>query len=96
MSISKLHTGLGTGMWWTRVRDGELRVKKFKKFKEGDQSVWGKAYATIHASAPQVLAFLWNYCSNLRMIEHFKKDGHLLREVYVPPPGSPISPSKML
>ena len=94
MSISKLHTGLGTGMWWTRVRDGELRVKKFKKFKEGDQSVWGKAYATIHASAPQVLAFLWNYCSNLRMIEHFKKDGHLLREVYVPPPGSPISPSK--
>jgi len=71
-------------MNWTRLRDGDLIVKKFKKMKEGDSSVWGKASAIVHTTAEQVLAFVWLYCSNLRMKEHQKKDGNLLRKVYQP------------
>ena len=71
-------------MNWTRLRDGDLSVKKFKKMKEGDSSAWGKASAIVHTTAEQVLAFVWLYCSNLRMKEHQKKDGNLLRQVYEP------------
>ena len=71
-------------MNWTRLRDGDLSVKKFKKMKEGDSSAWGKASAIVHTTAEQVLAFVWLYCSNLRMKEHQKKDGNLLRKVYQP------------
>jgi len=46
--------------------------------------VWGKASAIVHTTAEQVLAFVWLYCSNLRMKEHQKKDGNLLRKVYQP------------
>jgi len=69
---------------WTRLRDGDLSVKKFKKMKEGDPSMWGKAAAIVHTTAEQVLAFGWLYCSNLRMKEHQKKDGNLLRQTYEP------------
>ena len=71
-------------MNWTRLRDGDMNVKKFKKMKEGDLSMWGKASAIVHTSAEQALAFVWFYCSNLRMKEHQKMDGNLLREVYEP------------
>jgi len=103
-------------MNWTRLRDGDLSVKKFKKMKEvsklrflfkktlfyarspfpppllarfargsqGDPSVWGKAYTTVHTTTEQVLAFVWFHCSNLRMKEHQKKDGNLIRKVYEP------------
>ena len=71
-------------MKWTRLRDGDLSVKKFKKMKEGDPSAWGKASAVVHTTAEQILAFVWLYCSNLRMKEHQKKDGNLLQEVYKP------------
>jgi len=71
-------------MNWTRLHDGDLSFKKFKKMKEGDSSVWGKASAIVHTTAEQVLAFVWLYCSNLRMKEHQKKDGNLLRKVYQP------------
>ena len=71
-------------MNWTRLRDGDSSVKKFKKMKEGDPSAWGKASAIVHTTAEQALAFVWLYCSNLRMKEHQKKDGNLLRQVYEP------------
>jgi len=71
-------------MNWTRLRDGDLSVKKFKKMKEGDSSAWGKASAIVHTTAEQALAFVWFYCSNLRMKEHQKKDGNLIRQVYEP------------
>ena len=69
---------------WTRLRDGDSSVKKFKKMKEGDPSAWGKASTTVHTTAEQALAFVWLYCSNLRMKEHQKKDGNLIRKVYEP------------
>jgi len=71
-------------MNWTRLRDGDLSVKKFKKMKEGDPSAWGKASTNVHTTAEQALAFVWFYCSNLRMKEHQKKDGNLLRKMYKP------------
>ena len=71
-------------MNWTRLRDGDSSVKKFKKMKEGDPSAWGKATTIVHTTAEQALAFVWLYCSNLRMKEHHKKDGNLLRQVYEP------------
>ena len=71
-------------MNWTRLRDGDLSVKKFKKMKEGDPSAWGKASTLVHTTAEQVLAFVWLYCSNLRMKEHQQKDGNLTRQVYEP------------
>ena len=71
-------------MNWTRLRDGDLSVKKFKKMKEGDPSAWGKASTLVHTTAEQVLAFVWLYCSNLRMKEHQKNEGNLLRQVYEP------------
>jgi len=49
--------------------------------KDGDPSVWGKASAIVHTTAEQAFAFAWLYCSNLRMKEHQKKDGNLLRQV---------------
>jgi len=61
-----------------------LSVKKFKKMKEGDPSAWGKASTTVHTTAEQALAFVWLYCSNLRMKEHQKMDGNLLRQTYEP------------
>jgi len=69
---------------WTRLRDGDLSVKKFKKMKEGDPSAWGKASAMVHTTAEQILAFVWLHCSNLKMKEHQKKDGNLLRQTYEP------------
>ena len=71
-----------------KMRDGQGRnidfgVKKFKKMKEGDPSAWGKASTTVHTTAEQALAFVWLYCSNLRMKEHQKNDGNL-REAYEP------------
>ena len=77
-------TGTIRGDLWTRLREGDLSVKKFKKMKEGDTSAWWKASAIVHTTAEQVLAFVWLYCSNLRMKEHQKKDGNLLRKVYQP------------
>ena len=77
-------TGTIRGDLWTRLREGDLSVKKFKKMKEGDTSAWWKASAIVHTTAEQVLAFVWLYCSNLRMKEHQKKDGNLLRVVYEP------------
>ena len=71
-------------MSWTRLRDGDLSVKKFKKMKEGDPSAWGKASAIVHTTAEQALAFVWLYCSNSRMKEHQKNYGNLLREIYEP------------
>ena len=71
-------------MNWTRLRDGDLSVKKFKKMKEGDSSVWGKASAIVQTTAEKALAFVWLHCSNLKMKEHQKKDGNLIRKVYEP------------
>jgi len=71
-------------MNWTRLRDGDSSVKKFKKMKEGDPSAWGKATTIVHTTAEQALAFVWLYCSNLRMKEHQQKDGNLTRQVYEP------------
>ena len=56
----------------------------FARGSQGDPSAWGKASTTVHATAEQALAFVWLYCSNLRMKEHQKKDGNLLRKVYQP------------
>jgi len=56
----------------------------FARGSQGDPSAWGKASTTVHATAEQALAFVWLYCSNLRMKEHQKKDGNLIRKVYEP------------
>jgi len=87
----KITTSTGTirGDLWKRLqkmRDGQGRnidfgVKKFKKMKEGDPSAWGKASTTVHTTAKQALAFVWLYCSNLRMKEHQKNDGNPQRSV---------------
>jgi len=82
--ITTTTTGTVRGNLWTRLHDGDSSVKKFKKMKEGDPSAWGKASAIVHTTAEQALAFVWLYCSNLRMKEHQKKDGNLLRKVYLP------------
>jgi len=59
-------------------------LARFARGSQGDPSAWGKASTTVHTTAEQALAFLWLYCSNLRMKEHHKKDGNLLRQVYEP------------
>ena len=59
-------------------------LARFARGSQGDPSAWGKASTTVHTTAEQALAFLWLYCSNLRMKEHQKKDGNLLRQVYEP------------
>ena len=82
--ITTTTTGTVRGNLWTRLHDGDSSVKKFKKMKEGDPSAWGKASAIVHTTAEQALAFVWLYCSNLRMKEHQKKDGNLLRQTYEP------------
>ena len=69
---------------WTRLRDGDLRVKKFKQLKQGDPAVWGKAEALIHAPASKILAYLWQYCSIRRMKEHQRKEGNLIRTILQP------------
>jgi len=38
----------------------------------------------VHTTAEQILAFVWLHCSNLKMKEHQKKDGNLLRQTYEP------------
>ena len=76
-------------MNWTRLRDGDLSVKKFKKMKEGDPSAWGKASTTVHTTAEQALAFVWLYFSNLRMKEHQKNDGNLSEKRTSPSPQTP-------
>jgi len=82
--LTTTSTGTIRGNLWTRLHDGDSSVKKFKKMKEGDPSMWGKATAIVHTTAEQALAFVWLYCSNLRMKEHQKLDGNLIREVYEP------------
>ena len=72
---------------WNRLLDGpkeDLAVKKYFKFQDGDNRVWGKVTATIHASAPNALAWLWFYCSNNRMKLHQKTHGNLIRKYYEP------------
>jgi len=60
-------------------------VKRFTKFKKGDSTVWGKATATIYASAKEVFSWLWLYTSNHRMKSHQKNEGNIIRQFYKPP-----------
>ena len=70
---------------WTRIGDRkDVSVKKFIKSEEGEASAWGKATATIHATAEECLAWLWCFTSNHRMKAHQKKDGNLLRQSFTP------------
>ena len=52
--------------------------------KDDESSAWGKAVSVIHASPPEILAFLWCYCSYLRMKTHIRTQGKLPRKVYSP------------
>ena len=69
-------------------------LARFARGSQGDPSAWGKASTTVHTTAEQALAFLWLYCSNLRMKEHHKKDGNLLRQVYEPVTTDTNAPSQ--
>ena len=72
------------GKSWIRLKDEDVAVKKFKRAREGDASAWGKAVAKVDCSAEEALAFCWHYTSNLRMKEHQKQEGNLLRRIYRP------------
>jgi len=61
-----------------------LAIKRFTKFKKADPLVCEKATATIHASAEEVLVWMWLYTSNHRMKAHQKKEGNLIRQIYKP------------
>ena len=47
---------------WSRILSGNSQVKKYIRFQQGDNVVWEKAMAIVHASPKEVLAWLWNYC----------------------------------
>ena len=50
-----------------------------------EESVWGKAEGDVDASAPDVLAWLWHFCTHERNLEHEKSNGKLLKmELDVP------------
>lgn len=67
---------------WIRVQDGDFNVRKFSKISKNNDESSGSVKATtiIHASAEEVLAFFWSYCSNARLKEHRKNNGNLLRK----------------
>ncbi|GMI29077.1 hypothetical protein TeGR_g11360 [Tetraparma gracilis] len=69
---------------WTRL-PGTVRepVSYFKKVDE-DSNTWGKAEGVVDASAPDVLAWLWHFCTHERNLQH-ERNGKLLRmELGVP------------
>jgi len=74
---------------WTSLRERDFSVKSFSRVMEGSPSAWGKAVAVVHTSPEQALAFVWDFCSNLRVKEHQKADNNALRKFYDPAdPGS--------
>ena len=75
-NVQRISSGLNKATPWTRLREDDLKVKKIIQLKDGASSSRGKATATIHASSEQVLAFLWFYCSNLKMKEHQVSESH--------------------
>ena len=52
--------------WELLAHHSNAFVNVYKMTPQGDTMPWGKATATIDASAEQVLAWLWDYCSNDR------------------------------
>jgi len=46
-------------------KNSSVFVKLYKK--TSNQQLWGKAQATVDSSAQEVLAWLWDYCSNERL-----------------------------
>lgn len=69
---------LATSNVWKKLRDTDQKVSKFTKVDESGLH-WAKAIGVVHSSPENVLAFLWDYCGNLRVNEHLKTDGNLLR-----------------
>ena len=90
--ISKMRTNLSSllnkrehRLKWRRIQGGDdLAIKKFTKFVDEDYVKWGKATTTVHTSPEEALAWLWDCCSNDRMENHRKKNGHTLRKYYDP------------
>ena len=48
--------------WQPLEKDSNHFVKLSKIYVEGENIAWGKAEATIDASAEEVLAWFWDYC----------------------------------
>ena len=53
---------------WDKLdKDSSVFVKLSKKHNKGESNAWGKATTTIDTSAENVLAWIWDYCSNERL-----------------------------
>ena len=48
--------------WEPLEKDSNHFMKLSKIHVEGESTAWGKAEATIDASAEEVLAWFWDYC----------------------------------
>ena len=48
--------------WESLGKDSSAFVKLSKIHVKGESNAWGKAEATIDASAEEVLAWFWDYC----------------------------------
>jgi len=53
--------------WEKLDKDSSVFVKLSKKHNKGESNSWGKATTTIDTSAENVLAWIWDYCSNERL-----------------------------
>jgi len=53
--------------WEKLDEDSSVFVKLSKKHNREESNAWGKATTTIDTSAENVLAWIWDYCSNERL-----------------------------
>ena len=53
--------------WEKLDKVSSVFVKLSKKHNKGESNAWGKATTTIDTSAENVLAWIWDYCSNERL-----------------------------
>jgi len=53
--------------WEKLDKDSSVFVKLSKKHNKGESNSWGKATTTIDTTAENVLAWIWDYCSNERL-----------------------------
>jgi len=67
---------LNDDKWEPLEKNSSAFVKLSKIHVKGESNAWGRASATIDASAEKVVAWFWDYCSNERIatVRNFEKN----------------------
>ena len=67
---------------FTRMKTSKDSDVEMFQILSSTDAAWGKAVGIVDAPAERCLGWVFGWCSNKRMIEHVKKNGHVLRSEY--------------